>query len=244
MKQKWFCCCVLIFILLSGCAAPTVAPAVTLTLKPTAPHAPKLTQTPDATGTRVWEVSFAKTLTAEPSPTFLQNCGVITLGSSGTQIQDKNRRALVQGTVVLCNATFRDENGFYFTSIPRQEAQLDLDTGSSGTGSTPDIWFYAGGGSDIFYYLWSLNGAFNVGLDPKWFYKKSLHEGEPTFDECKDIHNMEDSENSPLYSCVITNAGHVSRIKVEQYNPYNSIDSMKISFITWDILVPTITPTP
>lgn len=239
--MKFAICALVLLIALSACATPIAQPTKTLSPKPTAPNTPKPTQTPkpsqtpDGTGTRMWELSFAQTLTAEPSPTFPKDCGRITLGSLGTQSQDKRHPVLAQGIALLCNQVYRDADGAFLISTPIPEAWLDLDTGSSGTESTADLWLYRGGGSDLFYYLFDLDNARVVGL---W------GDDEPTFDECKDIDKLDNSENAPWYACVITNAGHVARIKVEEYEPFRNVSSMKISFITWDVLVPTITPTP
>jgi hypothetical protein len=42
------------------------------------------------------------------------------------------------------------------------------------------------------------------------------------------------NDNEPEYVCVITNEGHIARVKVEKYNPVEQVSSLEISFITWE----------
>jgi hypothetical protein len=113
----------------------------------------------------------------------------------------------------------------------------------TGTGAA-DIWFNISAGSMFFYGLFSDNNAVAV----NWGISDDTPE--PTFDECESMSHLFNNDNEPQYICVITNAGHVSRIKVEQYDPLKdmraNLGSMKISFITWDVVVstPTVPVTP
>jgi hypothetical protein len=129
--------CILVFMLMaSGCvAAPTIAkpetaqptPTIraTATLQPSPTLLETETLTPEPTAT------VTETSTPRPTPIFPKACGKVTLGKPGTQSQDKTHPVLVQGTAFLCNETFRpnDDDSERFTSIPLQEARLDLDTG-------------------------------------------------------------------------------------------------------------------
>ena len=69
--------------------------------------------------------------------------------------------------------------------------------------------------------IWSLNGL------------TSEHPPQPTFDECKEQVDTYNNDNEPEYVCVITNEGHIARVKVEKYNPVQQVSSIEISFITW-----------
>ena len=124
---------------------------------------------------------------------------------------------------------------------PFSVALLDLDTGSSGFNHA-DLEFLAGWVSDgsrryPFHYVGAVGKAFST----HWSVGDS-DPPEPTFDQCQSLSNEFNTDNPPKYVCVITDANHVARIKVEDYAPLNEWGSIKISFITWDVLAPTPTP--
>jgi hypothetical protein len=75
--------------------------------------------------------------------------------------------------------------------------------------------------------VWSLSG---ITLE---------HPPQPTFDQCKHQVNLYNNDNEPEYVCVITNEGHIARVKVEKYNPVQQVSSIEVSFITWEEQVTT-----
>lgn len=240
MKSRSICyyALVLLFVL-SGCAAPTISttppttntkiPPPTLTPKPT------LTQTPSPTLTSTPIIADAALPT--PAAVFPKACGMVVLGKAGTQSQDKTHPVLVQGTVILCAELFSPD-GTFVSSLPTLQTTLDLDTGTPGTDQA-DIFFDVSGRRDLFDGLFSINGA----LDRLWAIGGDTPMREPTFDECETLSDLFWNDNEPSYVCVITNAGHVARIKVEQYSPFKDVLSIKISFITWAISPRTPFPT-
>ena len=172
-------------------------------------------------------------LTATPSkipyqsPTLLPNCGTSKLGKPGTQQLDNSNApsVLVQGIVLLCTNY----------STPAPATLFDLDTGKVNT-ELADI-EYEGPDTILTYSFASINGA----LSQYWsFYIKQqvIEPPQPTYDQCKqqyvDPHRM---ETETAYLCVITNEGHVSRVKVEKYSPILSVSWVEISFVTWSEVV-------
>ncbi len=132
------------------------------------------------------------------------------------------------GTAVLCNhGSLYDEHSVV---IHLQEAMLDLDTGTTNT-KTADIGFGVYGtmrfyGIDEIFNadisIWAMDGL------------TGEHAPQPSFDQCRDMGHLFSYDNEPEYVCVITNAGHIARVKVEKYNPVQQVPSLEISFITWD----------
>ncbi|MBI5353024.1 MAG: hypothetical protein HZB50_10330 [Chloroflexi bacterium] len=172
-------------------------------------------------------VTEVPSISTIPSPTLPPDCGTTTFGKAGTQTEESNHPVLVMGTVILCNyGTLFDE---YQTVIPLLEAMLDLDTGSANI-ETADIGFSVSGTMNFYDLgeinnahasIWSLNGL------------TGEHAPQPSFDECKELVNTYNNDNEPEYVCVITNEGHIARVKVEKYNPVKQVSSLEISFITW-----------
>lgn len=251
-RSVYPCALVLLFAL-SGCATPTAIPTATLHPKPTVTQTLTPTLTPEPTETPTPQPTITETSTPRPTLVFPKACGAVTLGKPGTQSQDKTHPVLVQGTAILCNEIFRDgpdESGF-FTSLPIDQARLDLDTGKTGS-EDADIWFDVFGGSMFFFGISEINHSETATVEIRSNeYDYTERPREPTFDECQDLDNLKSkyhTDNEPNDVCVITNAGHIARIKVEKFSPIDTniseTYSIKISFITWDVLVPTITPTP
>jgi hypothetical protein len=181
------------------------------------------------TSTQITQSKVSPTI--PPIPTLPVGCGTVTLGSPGTQSQDDTRTILIQGNVILCGYIYFPPDRYHETiSIP--EAMIDLDNGSVGT-IEADLEFFPSGGSMIFYYLVSINGA----RSETWSYSGSQdkYPPEPTYADCRSLANPFSNDNEPEYVCVLTNMGNVSRVKVEQYNPLgNQVLSLEISFITWE----------
>ena len=107
---------------------------------------------------------------------------------------------------------------------------LDLDLGSANL-ETADIGFGVDGTMNFYSIdainkatasIWSLNGL------------TGEHAPQPRFDDCKELAITYSNDNEPEYVCVITNQGHIARVKVEKYNPVEQVSSLEISFITWD----------
>ena len=156
-------------------------------------------------------------------------CGTIKLGKPGTQTKEGNHSVLVEGTAILCNhgSLFED---FPDVVIPLREAMIDLDSGSSNI-ELADIGFGVYGTMNFYGIneinsalasIWSLNGL--TGENPP----------QPTFEQCKELDNSYNNDNEPEYVCVITNEGHIARVKVENYNPVEQVSSIEISFVTWE----------
>jgi hypothetical protein len=168
--------------------------------------------------------------TAYPSPTLPPACGTVQLGKAGTQTKESNHPVLIEGTAIFCNHSSLFDEEDHTTVIPLQQAMLDLDSGSATIETTADIGFGVFGRMRFYAVVdinnalatfWSLNGLTKE-LPPQ-----------PTFDQCQEQVNLFSNDNEPLYVCVITNEGHVARVKVEKYNPLEQVSSVEISFITW-----------
>jgi hypothetical protein len=168
--------------------------------------------------------------TAYPSPTLPPTCGTVQLGKPGTQTKENNHPVLIEGTAIFCNHSSLFDEEDNTTVIPLQQAMLDLDSGSATIETTADIGFGVFGRMRFYAVVdinnalatfWSLNGLTKE-LPPQ-----------PTFDQCKEQAHLFSNDNEPLYVCVITNEGHVARVKVEKYNPLEQVSSVEISFITW-----------
>jgi len=246
MNRKLVCCVVLL-VILGACAAPTVAPTATLppapTITPTVSQYPTGTMTKTLKPTRTSRPTHTRTPTNTPWPTppLPNECGTVVLGKPGTQSQDTTHPVLVQGVAILCTSLFLADDNF-LRSIPMAEAMLDLDSGSPGW-ERADLEYAVSGRRYLFTFL----GSFGKALDAPWSLNGLTreHAPEPTFEECKVLSRLFSNDNEPQYVCVITEEGHVSRIKNEQYDPVKAKDiySLKISFITWDVVAPLITPT-
>ncbi|MCC6300480.1 MAG: hypothetical protein IT314_14395 [Anaerolineales bacterium] len=108
---------------------------------------------------------------------------------------------------------------------------LDLDTGTFDLESA-DLFFCPSGGSDTFYYYCNVNNS-----KIRVYSLFQLMEREPTFEDCSNVTQPFEYEddNEPVYICVVTNQGNVSRVKVEKYNlVMGAGSSEEISFITWE----------
>src|SRR5215213_900997 len=114
----------------SGTVVETIAPSVTSTDVPT------------QTSTPTTSVTETPSLTLIPSLTLPPDCGAAKLGKPGTQPEESNHSALVEGTAILCNhgSLFED----FPTVLPLREAMFDLDSGVA-TVDTADIGFSVGG---------------------------------------------------------------------------------------------------
>jgi hypothetical protein len=197
----------------------------------TASILPNVTPTkfPSQTPTATISVTATPSFTAFPSPTLPPDCGTTKLGKPGTQMKESNHSILVEGTAILCN--YGSLFGEYPQVIPLREAMLDLDSGVTMTETAADIGFGVGGRMR-FYAISEVNNA----LISVWSLSGITleHPPQPTFDQCKDQVNLFNNDNVPEYVCVISNEGHIARIKVEKYNPVQQVASMEISFITWE----------
>lgn len=199
----------------------SVPATLTLTITPTL--IPTLTETPLPTATPTF---------LYPLPTFPPSCGTVTLGSAGTQTVDNLENVQIQGVAILCGQIYIAP-GVYPQTISVVEGMMDLDTGTFNSESA-DIQFYPAAGSDIWYGFLNINNSFVEVYSLSGLTME--HPKEPTFAECQSItkpyYNAHD--NAPIYACVTTNLGNVSRIKVEQYDPlgYDAM-ALEISFITW-----------
>jgi hypothetical protein len=107
---------------------------------------------------------------------------------------------------------------------------IDLDSGSTNVGLA-DIGFGVSGTMN-FYGISEINGA----QASMWSLSglTGEHPPQPSFEECKELANTYNNDNEPEYVCVITNEGHIARVKVEKYDPVQQVSSIEISFITWD----------
>lgn len=243
MSRKLACyCAVVLMLAFSACAAPAVSPTETLppaptmteteTPQPSATHRPTETFTPEPTITE----------TPWPLPTFSGPCGTVTLGTPGTQSQDKTHPVLVQGTSLLCNIASADVFNFVFDP-PRPQSRLDLDTGSPGFAGA-DLFFFVPGRGMFLYGPVAVNGAQSMGWSRSY---NDPQVREPTFDECKNLSSLFANDNQDIYVCMITNQGHVARIKLEELKEMKreeGLFSLRISFITWNIIGNTPTPFP
>ena len=187
------------------------------------------TQVSSETPSPTISVTAAPMKTVYPSPTLPPACGTVQLGKLGTQTNENNHPVLIEGTAIFCNHGSLFDEDDISKVIPLQEAMLDLDSGSSTIEPTADIGFGVFGRMRFYAVVdinnalatfWSLNGLTRE-LPPQ-----------PTFDQCKEQVNLFSNDNEPLYVCVITNEGHVARVKVEKYNPLEQVSSVEISFIT------------
>lgn len=187
------------------------------------------TQAPSETRSPTIAVTITPSLIPFPSPTLPPDCGTTKLGNPGTQTKESNHSILAEGTAILCNYGSLFEE--YPKIVPLREAMLDLDSGVITIETAADIGFGVGGRMRFFSIseinnalvsVWSLSG---VTLE---------HPPQPTFDQCKHRVNLYNNDNEPEYVCVITNEGHIARVKVEQYDPVQQVASMEISFITWE----------
>jgi hypothetical protein len=247
-NRAFYCCAVLgIIMTLSGCVAPTVDATKTLPSKlpSTETKISQLTLTSTATNTLTPEPTTTETKTPWPTPVFQKACGTVTLGMPGTQSLDKTHPVLVQGTAILCTVYFPEDLGNFENLPALSQARLDLDTGSPGIDNADIAFHEPSTGRVDGDFLFSINGA----LDRPWSGINTPHAREPTFDECERLSDLFWTDNPPDYVCVITNAGHVARIKVEQRHNVVKDEarnelSLKISFITWDVVVSTPTSYP
>jgi hypothetical protein len=153
----------------------------------------------------------------------------VKLGKPGTQTHEGNQAVLVEGTAILCNhgGLFEDYPDKVF---PLSEAIIDLDSGLANM-EWADIGFGVFG-TMRFYGLLEINNA----RASMWSLSglTGEHPPQPSFEECKELANPYNNDNEPEYVCVITNEGHIARVKVEKYNPVEQISSLEISFITWE----------
>jgi hypothetical protein len=204
-------------------------PIATVTVGETFAPSKMSTNVPTQTPIPTILVTAKPSLTLIPSPTLPPDCGVRKLGKAGTQTEESSHSVLIEGTAILCNHGSLYEE-FPTSIIPLREAMFDLDTGLSIIESA-DIGFGVYGTmrfydisplNNALVSIWSLNGL------------TSEHPPQPTFEECKEQVTNYRNDNEPEYVCVITNEGHIARIKVEKYNPVQQISSIEISFITWD----------
>lgn len=189
-------------------------------------------QTPTPTSS----VTATPSLIPFPSPTLPPDCGTSKLGQPGTQkLNDGNAPSvLVQGTAILCTSNViltGDE-----TFVIEQEAMLDLDTGK-GDSEHADVVFDVFGRMNFYSIL-----HFNEAVSQSWSLEvedlRVKPPPQPTYDQCKEQYvNPNQTDNEPAYLCVITNDGHVSRVKVEKFNPIDGVQSMEISFVTWSEIV-------
>jgi hypothetical protein len=204
---------------------PTATVTVIASILPSATPTKFPSQTPVAT----ISVTAMPSFTPFPSPTLPPDCGITELGKPGTQTKENNHSILIEGTAILCN--YGSLFGEYPEVIPLREAMLDLDSGITMIATAADIGFGVGGRMR-FYSISEINNA----LISVWSLSGITleHPPQPTFDQCKDQVNLFNNDNEPEYVCVISNEGHIARVKVEKYNPVQQVASMEISFITWE----------
>ena len=237
MKSRIYCCVLVLLFMLGSCGvAPTVQPTRPLSSTPHATETLQPMQTLTPTETPTLQPTITYTALPTSSIVFPKACGRVMFGKPGTQSQDKTHPVLVQGTVILCTDLFLDDADNFLKSIPVPQSMLDLDAGSSEPDHA-DMMLYISGRHYLFFTTFSIHQA----LEREWAIPA---EREPTFDECETLSDLFGGDNEPAYVCVITNAGHVARIKMEQYSPFKSIYSVMISFITWDVAPRTPFPTP
>jgi hypothetical protein len=206
-------------------------PTATMTTIVSIGHSVTSTRIPSQTSTPAISVTATPLRTAYPSATLPPSCGTVQLGKPGTQTKESNHPVLIEGTAIFCNHSSLFDEEDMTKVIPKQEAMLDLDSGSATIETTADIGFGVFGRMR-FYAVVDINNARAT------FWSLSGLTGElppqPTFDQCKEQVKLFSNDNEPLFVCVITNQGHVARVKVEKFNPLEQISSVEISFITWD----------
>lgn len=231
------------FTLLVGCTSnvpvPTPSKAINAsqTASPTRTANPN-TITPAISHTPILSPALtpANSDTPFPTATLPVNCGTVELGTPGTQGSTDNSAppVLVQGTAILCinRSLFSDQD--YATIVPFREAMLDLDSGNVDV-EMADIAYYQSGTMDFDGFL-NVNGA-SVELWTFYIEGTQVREPpQPTYEQCKQRLSQR-TEEEPVYLCVITNNGHVARVKGEQFSPLQGISSIKISFVTWNDIV-------
>jgi len=164
-------------------------------------------------------------------PALPVDCGTVRLGRAGTQAIDNSQKVIVQGTAIICGQMYLDETGFFSHPAVALEAMLDLDTGTFDLESA-DLFFCPSGGSDTFYYYCEVNNSkireYGVALQEV---------KEPTFKDCSSVMSPHEvtNDSEPVYVCVITNQGNVSRVKLEKRDPIRGVSAAEeISFITWE----------
>jgi len=205
----------------------------TLTTNATATSGATQTQVPSNTSSPTIAMPSE---TPFPTPTFPPECGTPKLGKPGTQeINSSNAPSvLVQGTATLCtNHVILTGEGVF---VIDREAILDLDTGLADT-ERADVVFDVLGSMNFY-----LISHFNHAVSQYWSLQAEefqvKYPPQPTYDQCKEQYIYPgQSDNEPAYLCVITNEGHVSRVKVEDFNPVQEVQSMSISFVTWSEVV-------
>jgi hypothetical protein len=224
-------------VVLNACSvtqnqAPTLQSTLILTTHTPIPITSTATSTitPTATPTS-WVNSL---LTAAPTlmnplSKLPPDCGTVSFGHTGTQTIDNSQKILIQGTAIICGDGYLDGNSI--KPFPVIEAMLDLDTGKFDLESA-DLFFCPSGGSDTFYYYCDVNNS-----KIRVYSVFQLREQEPTFEDCNSVTQPFEykDDNEPVYICVITNQGNVSRVKVEKFNfVMGAGSSEEISFITWE----------
>lgn len=222
-----FLACLMTISFVSGSCAQTVAVQTSPTLETTATPVP-VTLSPIPT--RILSPTATRTSTPTAIPTiysieFPPDCGKVKLGHAGTQMIDHTENILIQGTAIMCGATYVDSP--FQINLPALESMIDLDTGTFDV-EDADLQFCPGGGSTLFYYFCDVNDTM---VRKYQAYRKPE---QPPFEECqgtKPYSGVDDDEAK--YLCVITTLGNISRVKVEQYDPVNDAMSFEISFITW-----------
>jgi hypothetical protein len=212
----------------------TLQPSPTLATSTRVPVTLTLTSTPTATKPATPTSWISALLTAAPTlmnpvSTLPPDCGTVIIGHAGTQFIENSQKIIVQGTAVICGDGYLDGNSI--RPFPVIEAMLDLDTGTFDLESA-DLFFCPSGGSDTFYYYCDVNNS-----KIRVYSIFQLKEREPTFEDCSNVTQPFEykDENEPVYICVITNQGNVSRVKVEKFNSVTGAGSSEeISFITWE----------
>ena len=231
-------CLIIAGVVLNACGdkfsqSINLTPSSTLATSTPMPVTSTLTVTPTLTPTDWFYALLTTTPTRYPLPTLPPHCGMVRLGSAGTQTIDKTQNILVQGTAILCGQ-------IYFSPIdtPKTitilEGLIDLDTGIFNA-ENADLWFCPGGGSTIFHYFCNINDT--VVRKYRFLFEngKVLEPNQPSFEEClgtKPYTGINDDEAK--YACVVTTLGNISRVKFEQYDPLDDAMSVEISFITWE----------
>jgi hypothetical protein len=210
----------------------TATEVVNVSIRPGMTATQVSSQTPTATSS----VTATPSLTSFPSLTLPPDCGKSNLGQPGTQkLNDSTAPSvLVQGIAILCtnNVILTGDETF----VIDQEAMLDLVTGKANP-EHADVVFDVLGRMN-FYSI----SDFNEAVSQSWSLEveglQVKQPPQPTYDQCKAQYiNPNQTDNEPAYLCVITNEGHVSRVKVEKFNPIEGVQSIEISFVTWNEIV-------
>lgn len=234
MRSKTSCyllTCLIVSVVCSSCAASQSQPTivqVSPTTEATATPVPATFIPTPTWGLNLRVGTTIPTPTATPTfvlPVLPSDCGKVKLGHAGTQLIDHTEKVLIQGTAILCGATYVE--GHSIISLPVLQSMFDLDDGTFNV-EDADIYFCPGGGSTLFYYFCDVNDTM---VRKYQAYEKPK---QPSFEEClgtKPYSGVDDDEAK--YLCVVTTLGNISRVKVEQYNPVDDTLSFKISFITW-----------